>query len=388
MALDESFDNTSHQNEIKQETDHGFVKRGRLKLFLGFAAGVGKTYSMLSEANRRAEDRGQDVVIGYVEPHGRKGTDSQIGKLEIIPRKKIEYKGATFDEMDSEAIIARNPTWVVVDELAHTNIPGSSRKKRYEDVLAIMDAGINVLTTMNVQHLESLSDTVIQVTGVKVRETVPDWILREANEIVNIDITPRALIHRLERGEIYSLTKAPQALTNFFREGNLAALREMALREIAREVDKNVQSYRTEQGISDPWQIHERVMICVLPGRPADRLIRRGWRVARRLDADMVVVYVSPQRLSHDEKRAFDCDLDLAVQLNIKVEEISGPSVAQALAKYALANQVTEIVLGHSQKSSWAQMLAGSTVTSLIGLVPGIDVLVIAETEEGKPRRA
>lgn len=186
--------------------------RGRLKLFLGFAAGVGKTYEMLAEANRRKKERGQDVVIGFVVTHGRRETEAQVGDLELVARKTVEYKGSVFEEMDTEAVIARKPQWVVVDELAHTNIPGSAHAKRYEDVMDILAAGINVLSTMNVQHLELLNDTVQQITGIKVRETVPDWVLGEADEIISIDITPRALIHRLERGDVYPQDKVPQAL--------------------------------------------------------------------------------------------------------------------------------------------------------------------------------
>ena len=272
--------------------------RGRLKLFLGFAAGVGKTFEMLGEANRRKHERGQDVVIGYIETHGRKGTAEQIGDLEKIPRRTIEYKGARFEEMDADAVIARKPQWVIVDELAHTNVPGSKHTKRYEDVLDFLEAGINVLSTMNVQHLESLNDTVAQITGVTVRETVPDTLLAQVSEIKSIDITPRTLINRLQRGDIYASEKVPTALANFFTEGNLSALRELALREVAAEVERSVQVYRQEHGVSEPWQTTERVMVCLPPGTPSDRLLRRGWRIASRLNADIISVYVVPTGLS------------------------------------------------------------------------------------------
>src|SRR5579862_61708 len=204
-------------------------KCGRLKIFLGFAAGVGKTFEMLNEGNRRKQKRGQDVVVGYVETHGRAGTEEQLGDLEVIPRKKIEYRGATFGEMDTEAIRKRHPQWVLIDELAHTNVPGSEREKRWQDVEVLLDAGINVATTMNVQHLESLNDVVHDITGVWVRETVPDRIVREAEEVKMVDITPHALINRLERGDIYKPDKVQQAMGSWFREGNLNALREIAL---------------------------------------------------------------------------------------------------------------------------------------------------------------
>ena len=356
--------------------------RGRLKLFLGFAAGVGKTYEMLSEANRRKSERGQDVVIGFVVTHGRVGTESQIGDLEIVPRKTMEYRGSTFEEMDAAAVIARHPKWVVVDELAHTNIPGSPHEKRYEDVLDILAAGINVLSTMNVQHLESLNDTVQQITGIKVRETVPDWVLGEADEIVSIDITPRALIHRLERGDVYPQEKVPQALSNFFTEGNLSALREIALREVASEVDRSVQSYRADNDVTIPWQTQERVMVCISPDKPSDRLLRRGWRIARFLHAEIVAVYVADDKVSSAQKKVLDTDFALASRLNIRLEEVTGRDVAAALAEYARKSQVTEIVIGHSGRSAWQETLQGSVVSKLIRQVRGIDVLVVANSLE------
>ena len=351
--------------------------RGRLKLFLGFAAGVGKTYEMLGEANRRRDERGQDVIIGFVVTHGRKETEAQIGDLEIVPRKTIEYKNSAFEEMDSEAVIARRPQWVVVDELAHTNIPGSLHAKRYEDVMDILAAGINVLSTMNVQHLESLNDTVYQITGVKVRETVPDWVLGQADEIITIDITPRALINRLERGDVYPKEKVPQALENFFTEGNLSALREIALREVAGEVDRSVQTYREMHDVSEPWQTQERVMVCISPDKPSDRLLRRGWRVARFLRAEIVAVYVAESKITSDQQRVLDADFALAARLNIRIEQLPGRDVAHALADYARANQVTEIVIGHSGRTVWQETLQGSVINKLIRLVRGIDVLVI-----------
>jgi len=374
-------DNRPTPAELLARIHHDKSERstGRLKLFLGFAAGVGKTYSMLSEANRRIEESRQDVVIGYVETHGRKNTDNQIGKLELIPRKKIEYRGTELEEMDTDAVIARHPKWVVVDELAHTNVPGSKHDKRYKDVLDILDAGINVLTTMNVQHLESLNDAVMQITGIKVRETVPDWILGRADEIVNVDITPRALINRLERGDVYQKDKVPQALTNFFREGNLAALREIAFREIASTVDRSVQNYRAEQGIQEPWQTSEHVMICISADRPSDRLLRRGWRISQRLKADVVAVYVAPDHIELHQRRILDANIALATQLNIPVEQIAGADVAKALAEYATSNQITEMVIGHSRQTGWQKFMRGSLVSNLIDMVPGTDVLVVAD---------
>ena len=248
--------------------------------------------------------------------------------------------------------------------------------------------GINVLTTMNVQHLESLNDSVMQITGIKVRETIPDWLITKTDEIVNIDITPRALINRLERGDIYSEEKVPQALANFFREGNLSALREIALREIASEVDRSVQSYRHEQGITEPWQTQERVMICISPDEPSDRLLRRGWRVAQSLRADIVGIYVSCCSENAKQQKILDGDFALATQLNIPVERIDGTDVATALARYAVEQQVTQIVIGHCRRSKFAQILKGSTINKLISLVPGIDVLVIADKPAETPAKS
>ncbi len=357
--------------------------RGRMKLFLGFAAGVGKTYEMLAEANRRKAERDQDVVIGYVETHGRKGTVAQVGGLEIVPRKKTQYRGSEFEEMDTAAVLARHPQWVVVDELAHTNIPGSGAyAKRYEDVLKLLDAGINVLSAMNVQHLESLNDVVQQITGVKVRETIPDWVLGEADEIVSIDITPRSLIHRLERGDIYAPEKVPQALRNFFTEGNLSALREIALREVASEVDRSVQDYRVDHNIAEPWRTQERIMVCISPDKSSERLLRRGWRIARYLHADLVAVVISAAKATPQQQLVLNKDFALAERLNIRVEQIEASAgIAESLAQYATRHQVSEIIIGHSARNRWQELAHGSVINKLIALVPTIDVLVLANTE-------
>lgn len=354
--------------------------RGRLKLFLGFAAGVGKTFEMLCEANRRKHESGQDVVIGYIETHKRKDTEAQLGDLEVIPRRKIEYKGAMFEEMDTEAVIARRPTWVLVDELAHTNIPGSKNEKRYQDVIEILNAGINVESTMNVQHLESLNDTIYQITNVKVRETVPDWVLAEADEIVTKDLTPRSLINRLQRGDVYPPDKVPQALQNFFTEGNLSALREIMLREVAGAVDRSVQTYREEKNVSQPWQTQERVMVCISPDKPSDRLLRRGWRIAQRLHADIVAVYVPLGKVTLEQQKVLESDFALAGRLGVRIERTEGQGIAQSLADYARTHQVSQIVIGHSGRTRLQEMVQGSIINDLIRLVRGIDVLVVANS--------
>ncbi len=351
-------------------------KRGRLKVFLGFAAGVGKTFEMLNEANRRRQ-RGQDVVVGYVETHKRQGTEEQLGELEIIPRKKITYRGATFEEMDTDAILARKPDWVLVDELAHTNVPGSERDKRWQDVEVLLEAGINVETTLNVQHLESLNDIVYEITAVRVRETVPDRVVRDADEIKMVDITPRALIHRLERGDIYKPDKVEQALGNWFREGNLNALREIALREIAHEVDEDVSSYRKENKIKEPWATHDRIMVCVTPTQSSMRLLRRGWRAAQRLKADITAVYVENKPCNDHETQTLRNDFALAERLKIPVVTLHG-DITGELIRYAREERITQMVLGHSSHSRWHEFVYGSIVNRLTRELRNIDILIVA----------
>jgi len=350
--------------------------RGRLKIFLGFAAGVGKTYEMLNEANRRKQ-RGQDVVIGYVETHNRRGTVEQLADLEIIPRKSIEYRGTTLEEMDTDAIIERRPQWVLVDEFAHTNVPGSAREKRWQDVEAILDAGINVATTLNVQHLESLNDTIHDITGVWVRETVPDRIVRAADEVKMVDITPRALIHRLERGDIYKPDRVEQALNNWFREGNLGALREIALREIAHEVDEDVTAYRKEKHVKEQWATHDRIMVCISPDQSSMRLIRRGWRIAQRLHGDIVAVYVENQAPAEAEREVLKNDFALADRLKVPVVTLHG-DVAAEIIRYARENRITQIVVGHSDRSRWQEFVKGSIINRLTQELRTIDILLVA----------
>ncbi len=355
-------------------------KRGRLKIFLGFAAGVGKTFEMLCEANRRKQ-RGQDVVIGYIETHRRKGTVEQLGDLEIVPRKQITYRGTTLEEMDTEAILQRHPHTVLVDEFAHTNAPGSVREKRWQDVEALLDAGINVLTTLNVQHLESLNDTVQEITGVRVRETVPDRIVREADEVKMVDITPRALIHRLERGDIYTPDKVQQALSNWFREGNLSALREIALREIAQEVEEDVSAYRKEKHVTEPWNTQDRIMVCISPDRSSMRLVRRGWRMAQRLHAEIVAVFVESRPLTEADKEILKNDFALADRLDIPVVTLTG-DVATQIIQYARENRITQIILGHSDRTRWQEFVKGSIINRLTSSLRTIDILLVASSDD------
>lgn len=362
------------------QTEERIASRGRLKVFMGFAAGVGKTYEMLQEATRRRE-RGQDVVIGYLETHGRKGTESQIGDLPAIPRKKIAYRGTTFEEMDTDAILARHPHTVLVDELAHTNVPGSPREKRWQDIDVLLDAGINVLSTLNVQHLESLNDSVYEVTGVRVRETVPDHVLREADEFQMIDISPRALIHRLERGDIYKQDKVAQAKENWFREGNLAALREIALREIAHEVDEDVSAYRKQHHIEGPLATHDRIMVCISPTQSSLRLLRRGWRAAQRLKGEIVAVYVENRPPTEKQQEILRNDFALADRLKIPVTTLHG-DVAAEIIRYARDNRMTQIVMGHSDRSRWQELLKGSIINQITHELRSIDILIVASNTE------
>lgn len=364
------------EEEHKHEETGNNSRKGRMRIYLGFAAGVGKTYEMLSEANRRKQ-RGQDIVVGFVETHGRAGTEAQLGDIEVIPRRKIEYKGSQFEEMDTEAIIARRPHYVVVDELPHTNVPGSKNAKRWQDVEEILAAGINVLSAMNIQHLESLNDTIHDITGVWVRETVPDRIINDAYEVKMVDITPRALINRLERGEIYRADKIEQALGNFFREGNLNALREIALREIAHEVDEEVSAYRKDKKILEPWATHDRIMVCITPTRSSTRLLRRGWRIAQRLHAEITAVYVENSPCRAEEQAILKTDFALAERLKIPVVTLHG-KIASELIRYARENRITQMVIGHSTRPRWHTFVFGSLIDTLTNQLRTIDILIVA----------
>ncbi|MBC8103328.1 MAG: universal stress protein [Cytophagales bacterium] len=362
------------------QREERLAERGRLKIFVGFAAGVGKTFEMLTEARRRRE-RGQDVVIGYIETHGRKGTEEQVGDLPIIPRRRIEYRGSIFEEMDTEAIVARHPHTVLVDELAHTNVPGSEREKRWQDIELILDAGINVLSTLNVQHLESLNDAVYEVTGVRVRETVPDPVLQQADEVVMIDITPRALINRLDRGDIYKPDKVEQAKANWFRENNLNALREIALREIAHEVDEDVAEYRKEHHVSGPLATHDRIMVCISPTQSSLRLLRRGWRAAQRLKADIVAVYVESRSPTASEQETLRNDFALADRLHVPVVTLQG-DIATELIRYARERGTTQIVMGHSDRSRWREFVYGSIINRITRELRSVDISIVAAAQD------
>jgi len=307
---------------------------------LGYAAGVGKTYQMLDEA-QKMRAQGVDIAIGYFEPHGRKDTIYKTEGLKTVPRQKISYRGSTFEEMDTQAVIGRHPAVCVVDEFAHTNVPGSPHAKRWEDVRLIQAAGIDVLTTLNVQHIESLNDQVWQVTGVRPRETVPDWVVAEADEIVLVDVTPRALIHRLERGVVYAPEKARRALDNFFTETNLTALRELALRQTAHQLEDHAD-------ISN-----ERILIHLTADPSTAMLIRRGKRVADYLHADCLAVYVSNGAdLTPDDKIAVERHLGFARSLHIETTVLAARDVAKAIADFARERKVTQLFISHHSKEA------------------------------------
>lgn len=376
--MSDEFKRISPEEALKQCNQEN---KGKLKIFIGYAPGVGKTYSMLNEGNRRLK-RGEDIVVGYVESHQREETDRQIGELEVIPRKKIEYNGVVMEEMDTDAIITRKPQTVLIDELAHTNVPGSKYKKRYEDVEEILCNGINVITTLNIQHMESLNDVVKQITGITVRETIPDYIVEKADEVVVVDITPEALQNRLKRGNIYNLEKVPQALKNFFRKGNLNALRELALRQTAEEVDEELEKYMKEHGIKENWRIVERVMVCISSSPSAKKLIRRGARIARRYKCEWIVVsvnctHVFAPKTTPKQLESLESYFKLAKQLGAEVVTLTGKSISGELAKFAHERHITQIIIGHASRTKLQTLLRGSTVSKLLKQTKNIEVHVI-----------
>lgn len=349
---------------------------GRHKIFLGFAAGTGKTFAMLDEARRR-KGRGQDVVIGFVDSHGRKDTTEHVEGLEKIPARSLEVNGKRYSELDVDAIIARHPQLVLVDELQHVNTPGSARKQRWQDVDVLLGAGINVLSTLDVQHLESLNDQVFDITGVRVGETVPDRILKEATEVEMVDATPRALIHRLERGDVVADEDRSENIEKLFSEGSLSGLRELAFRVIAERVDVDVLSHGSKSRVERPWAARDRVMICISPTQPSMRLIRRGWRTGQRLRAEVIAVYVEEDEPSAKEKQILENDFALAERLGIPTARLKG-DVGDELIKYARDNKITQLVIGHSSRSRVQEMLRPSIVSAIIRELRTIDILVVA----------
>jgi two-component system, OmpR family, sensor histidine kinase KdpD len=353
--------------------------KGIFKLFLGYAPGVGKTFSMLSEGIRR-HSRGEDVVIGVVETHGRKAIEELAGQLEKVPRRMIEYKGTIFEEMDVDTIIARRPEVVLVDELAHTNIPGSKHRKRYEDVQEILAAGIDVVSTVNIQHIESIAPVVRNITGVTIRETVPDWVPLTANETVMVDLTPEALQNRMRRGDVYAPRKVEQALGNFFRRGNLIALRELALRQVAEQVDRSLETYMAAKDIQKNWSVRERLAVCVHPNPSAQYLIARAARMARRQDAEFYAVHVDTGRdRKNESQKSLAANLQFAESLGATVVRLKGTSVADTVADFAREKHITQVIFGRSAVKGWKKYLYLSPAHRFLRESPEVDVHIITQ---------
>jgi len=354
--------------------------RGRLKIFLGAAPGVGKTYTMLEAAHVRKQE-GVDVVVGVVETHGRPETEELLQELEIVPRRPLDYRGKVLTEMDLDAILARRPQLALVDEFAHTNVPGSRHPKRYLDVEELLAAGIDVYTTVNIQHLESLNDAVAQITGIRVRETIPDRLLDDTAELELVDLSPEELLQRLREGKVYVPDQAQRAIQRFFRLGNLTALRELALRRTAECVDERMQTYMQAHAIPGPWPACERIMVCVSPSPLSPRLVRVARRMADRRHAEWMAVYVETprhHRLSNAERDRVAQTLRLAEQLGGKAVTIPGHNMAEDLIRYAQSRNVTEVIIGKSRRSRWSEIWRGSVVHDLIRKSGDIDVYVIS----------
>jgi two-component system sensor histidine kinase KdpD len=362
--------------------------RGKLKIFMGYAAGVGKTYKMLDEAQERKK-AGVDVVIGYFEPHARMETIAKTEGLETIPRKMMEYRGSTFEEMDVSAIVARHPALCVIDEFPHTNVPGSDHLKRWEDVETVLASGIDVLTTMNIQHLESLNDQVWQISGIRVRETVPDWVVEQADEVVMIDLTPRALLHRLERGVVYERGKAERALENFFRESTLVALRELALRQTAHEVEQRILSVEQDATSPRPGPRH-RILIFIEESPKTALLIRRAKRVSDFIGADCFAVTVQPTgdltALPGESRDAIERHLNFARNLHIETRILQGENPAATVVDFGRRNGVTMIYVARPGKRSLLAGFGREPVQQIVALAKDMQVVVVSDREPQKAR--
>ncbi len=352
----------------------------RLRIYIGAAPGVGKTYQMLEEGNALRRG-GKDIVIGLIEPHGRTETVAQLGELEQIPLREIEYHGLKLREMDVDAIIARRPEMVIVDELAHSNVPGSRRRKRYEDVLDLLDAGISVMTAVNIQHIETLNDAVAKSSNTRVRETVPDAFLKRADEVVNVDVTVDELRTRLKQGKVYPQEKIEQALGNFFRKGNLNLLRELALRTVAEEVGAQAAQYRRVQGL-ETAPMPEKVMVCISSRPGTERLIRNGARIAGRLNSDWYAVLVESSK--DDERRRdpeaavrLDATRKMAEGLGAKVVVLKDEKVADALINFAKREAISHVIFGQSARSRWDVLIHGSVINRFLSEVKDATVQVV-----------
>lgn len=361
------------------------AQRGRLKLYIGFAAGVGKTYRMLEEAHAMRR-RGIDVVLGFIEPHGRAETAALIGDLEVVPRRRVEYRGVAVEEMDLDAVLARRPTVAVVDEIPHTNVPGSRHRKRWQDVMELLDAGVHVIGALNVQHLEGLNELVSRTAGTRVRETVPDSFVKQADQVVNLDLAVEDLLDRLRAGKIYPDEKIPWALQHFFRDENLATLRELSLREVAESVERAAAA----RGRTDPEEALAgggRVLVCLSSyARSAAALLRKGSRIAGRLNTKWFVVYVetpaeAPDRIDAETQRHLHENFERARALGAEVVRLRGRDPVDALLDFARAHGVGQIVIGRSHQPWWRQILGRSVPLRLVKEAAGFDLSIVADYE-------
>ena len=361
---------------FSSETDK---QRGRFKVFLGYAPGVGKTFSMLSEGIRR-RSRGEDVVIGIVETHGRPNTAELAAKLEQVPRRDIDYKGTLFTEMDVDASLARMPQVVLIDELAHTNIEGSRFPKRYEDVLLLLENKIDVLSTINIQHVESLSPRVQALTGISVREQVPDWVLDRADEIVISDLTPEALVTRMRRGDIYPMDRVERSLSNFFRRGNLIALREMALQRVTRAVDRTLDDYVKRKRLGAHWSVAEKFAVCISSNAQARDLIARGARLAEALSAELYVLHVSSDRdADSDRKRTLESSLQFAKNLGASIVTLTGTDTARVTAAYIREQRITQAIVGRSALHGLRKYLYYLAIQKFMSEAPHVDLHIVTQ---------
>lgn len=354
-------------------------QRGRFKIFLGYAPGVGKTFSMLSEGVRR-RSRGEDIVIGVVETHGRAGTAELAAKMEQVPRREIDYKGTLFAEMDVDAIVARMPQVVLIDELAHTNIEGSRFAKRYEDVLYLLENKIDVLSTLNIQHVESLSPRVQALTGISVRELVPDWVLDRADEIVISDLTPEALVTRMRRGDIYPPERIERSLANFFRRGNLIALREMALQRVTRAVDRNLDDYVKRKKLGSHWSVSEKIAVCISASPQSRDLIARGARLAEALNAELYVLHVKGDRDEDKErKRVLESSLQFAKNLGATIVSLTGTDTPRVTAAFVRENRITQAIVGRSALHGLRKYLYYLAIQKFMSEAPHVDLHIVTQ---------
>src|SRR6185436_15300449 len=378
-------DDSMNQNGNRPSPESLLVRlnegeQAKLRVYIGAAPGVGKTYQMLEDAHL-LKKQGADIVVAAVEAHGREDTKAMIGDLERIPPRQIEYRGVVLEEMDLDAVIARHPSIAIVDELAHTNVPGSKNRKRYQDVLDLLDAGISVITAVNIQHLESLNDVVNRTTGVRVRETVPDHFLRRADEVVNVDVSVETVRTRLRQGKIYDVVKIEQALNNFFRKGNLSTLRELALRQVATDQATKAHDYRQREGLEHAV-IPEKVMVAMASRGSAKKLLRIGSRIAGRFASDWYAVYVETPneemgRIKPGDYAALQENIRFAEEIGAKVIRLKSRRVADALIDFAKRKGITHVIFGQTSRSRWDILLHGSVINRFLDEVRDATVQVV-----------